>query len=518
MSLRLRQVLTNPDKRVTIWKERSGGTALSHTGKNPEGSLALLTDLYQLTMAYGYWKTGDLEKEGIFNLFFRNNPFKGGFTIACGQQQIVELLESFRFSPSDIDYLSTLTGNNGKPLFETGFLEYLADIKLSCNVDTVAEGSVVFPSEPLLRIKGPMIQCQILETPLLNILNFQSLIATKAARICRAAQGDPVMEFGLRRAQGINGALAASRAAYIGGCSSTSNVLAGKLYDIPVKGTHAHSWVMSFASEEEAFRAYAEAMPNNSLFLVDTYDTVKGVKTAIKIGIELRQRGYEISGIRLDSGDLAYLSIQARKLLDEAGFGKALICASNDLDEHIITSLKSQGAQINLWGVGTRLATGHEQAARGGIYKLVAMREPGQQWQHRIKISEQKLKITIPGDLQIHRYICNGEAVGDMIYDKLLGESSSHTIIDPDDDTRFKHLPENAEVHQLLQPLFRDGKSVAKPGSIHQTREFSRTQLALFHEGIKRFVNPHTYPVGLDEKLQELRKCMILEHRRQCEP
>ncbi len=498
-------------------RERSGGTTLSHTDMNQGESLALLTDLYQLTMAYGYWKTGDLEKEGIFNLFFRNNPFGGGFTIACGQQQVIELLENFRFSPSDIDYLGNITGNNGQPLFEAGFLEYLAQIRLTCEVDAVTEGTVVFPFEPILRIKGPMIQCQILETPLLNILNFQSLVATKAARICMAAHGDPVMEFGLRRAQGINGALAASRAAYIGGCNSTSNVLAGKLYDIPVKGTHAHSWVMSFADEEEAFRAYARAMPNNSLFLVDTYDTIKGIKTAIKIGHELRQNGYEMAGIRLDSGDLAYLSIQARKLLDEAGFSKALICASNDLDEHIITSLKAQGAQINLWGVGTRLATGHNQSALGGIYKLVAMRKPGQRWQHRIKISEQKIKTTIPGDLQIYRFICNGEAAGDMIYDRLQAEPASRLIIDPNDDTRFKHLPENAEVHQLLKPLFLNGKPAAQPANIHQTREFAKKQLGLFHEGIKRFVNPHTYPVGLDEKLQNLRQKMILEYRRQCD-
>lgn len=484
------------------------------TGNFPGSSLSLLTDLYQLTMAYGYWKTGNTGKEGIFNLFFRKNPFGGGYTIACGLEQVIDLLENFTFDASDIDYLASLTGNDGKPLFERGFLAYLADMKFSCDVDAVAEGSVVFPGEPMLRIKGPIMQCQVLETPLLNILNFQSLIATKASRICSAAQGDPVMEFGLRRAQGINGAISASRAAYIGGCSSTSNVLAGKMFGIPVKGTHAHSWVMSFASEEEAFREYARAMPNNSMLLVDTYDTLEGVRNAVKIGHELRQQGHDLNGIRLDSGDLAYLSIEARKILDAGGFTKAIICASNDLDENIITSLKQQGAKIGLWGVGTKLATGHDQGALGGVYKLVALREPGQQWQHRIKLSEQKIKITTPGDLQIHRYIKNGEAIGDMIFDQLSGPPESRMIIDPNDSTRRKLIPEDAETRDMLIPVIRNGATVASRRNAHELRAHTTTELAMFHEGIKRFVNPHTYPVGLEEKLQTMKTSLIMKNRR----
>ncbi|NCB38250.1 MAG: nicotinate phosphoribosyltransferase [Erysipelotrichia bacterium] len=487
---------------------------MSKMGNSSGHSLALLTDLYQLTMAYGYWKTGHTNKEGIFNLFFRKNPFEGGYTIACGLEQVIELLSTFSFDSSDIDYLAGLTGNDEKPLFEKGFLDYLANMEFSCDVDAIEEGTVVFPNEPLLRVKGPITQCQILETPLLNIINFQSLIATKASRICKAAQGDPVMEFGLRRAQGINGAVSASRAAYIGGCSSTSNVLAGKMFGIPVKGTHAHSWIMSFDSEEEAFREYAGAMPNNSMLLVDTYDTLEGVRNAVKIGKELQQKGHRLSGIRLDSGDLAYLSIEARKILDAGGFFDAVICASNDLDEHIITSLKQQGAQISLWGVGTRLATGHSQAALGGVYKLVAMREPGQQWQHRIKLSEQSIKITTPGDLQVNRYIKNNETVGDMIFDQLLGKPDSHLIIDPLDSTRRKHMPEDAEVFELLRPVVKKGKIIATPESIHNLRNRAQKSLSTFHEGIKRFVNPHRYPVGLEEKIHTLRADMIIKNRK----
>ncbi|MCA9445228.1 MAG: nicotinate phosphoribosyltransferase, partial [Candidatus Omnitrophica bacterium] len=298
--------------------------------------LGLLTDLYQLTMAYGYWKTGRAEREAVFHLFFRKNPFKGGYTIAAGLQYVADFVEGFRFSADDIQYLSILTGNDEKPLFEPSFLEYLADLDLRLDVDAVPEGTVVFPHEPLVRVKGPILQCQILETPLLNFINFQSLIATKASRIVTATGGEPVLEFGLRRAQGIDGGLAASRAAYIGGCDATSNVLAGKLFGIPVRGTHAHSWVMSFHNELSAFQEYAEAMPNNCVFLVDTYDTIEGVRNAIEVGKELRESGHEMVGIRLDSGDLAYLSIEARKLLDEAGFPNAAIVASNDLDEGII--------------------------------------------------------------------------------------------------------------------------------------------------------------------------------------
>ena len=291
-------------------------------------SLALLTDLYQITMAYGYWQQGMADRESVFHLFYRKNPFKGGYSVAAGLETAIEFIESFSFESEDIEYLATLTGNDGKPLFAAEFLKYLGELNLSVDIDAVPEGTVVFPHEPILRVRGPLLQAQLIETALLNIINFQTLIATKSARICRAAAGQEVLEFGLRRSQGIDGALTASRAAYIGGAAATSNVLAGKIYGIPVKGTHAHSWVMSFADESSAFENYAAAMPNNCVFLVDTYDTIEGVKKAIEVGKNLRERGHEMVGIRLDSGDLAYLSIEARKLLDESGFPDAMVAVS----------------------------------------------------------------------------------------------------------------------------------------------------------------------------------------------
>ena len=309
-------------------------------------SLALLTDLYELTMAYGYWRLGKSEQEATFHLFFREPPFAGGYAVSAGIGPALDYLGCFGFDTTDIDYLASLRGNDGQPLFASDFLAFLASLRLTCDVDAMPEGTVAFPQEPLLRVRGPILQCQILETALLNMINFQTLIATKAARICRATQGEPVLEFGLRRAQGIDGGLAASRAAYVGGCAATSNVLAGKLYGIPVRGTHAHSWVMSFDTEEEAFAGYAQAMPNNCVFLVDTYDTIQGVRHAVEVGKQLRSRGHEMIGIRLDSGDLAYLSIEARKMLDDAGFTDTTIVASNDLDERIIESLKTQGRRF----------------------------------------------------------------------------------------------------------------------------------------------------------------------------
>src|SRR5688572_20045473 len=281
-------------------------------------SLALLTDLYELTMAHGYWKAGVDAKEAVFHLFFRQNPFGSGFSIACGLGYVIDFLKDFRFDEGDTRYLSGLTGNDGRPIFEPEFLSTLRALEITCDIDAIPEGTVVFPHEPLLRVRGPIGQCQLLETALLNLINFQTLIATKAARICISARGDPVLEFGLRRAQGVDGGLAASRAAYIGGCAGTSNVLAGKIFGIPVRGTHAHSWVMSFDTEIEAFRAYADAMPNNCVFLVDTYDTLTGVQHAIEMGKWLRKRGHKLTGVRLDSGDLAWLSIEARRMLDAA--------------------------------------------------------------------------------------------------------------------------------------------------------------------------------------------------------
>ena len=363
---------------------------------NHRAAGALLTDLYQLTMAQGYWKSGKAGQDAVFELFFRKPPFQCGFTIAAGLAPAIDFLGAFCFTDEDTGFLRTLQGNDGQPLFDGGFLDYLKNLRFACDVHAIPEGTVVFPQEPLLRIQGPILQCQLLETAMLNLINFQSLVATKAARVCLAAQGEPVLEFGLRRAQGVDGALAASRAAYIGGCEATSNVLAGKLYGIPVRGTHAHSWVMSFADEREAFRAYAAALPNNCIFLVDTYDSLEGVRHAVETGLWLREQGHEMIGIRLDSGDLAWLSVEARKILDEVGFPKAVIVASNALDEHIISSLKDQGAKINVWGVGTKLVTAYDQPALGGVYKLGAIRGQDGRWNYKVKLSEQTAKVSTP--------------------------------------------------------------------------------------------------------------------------
>ena len=475
-------------------------------------SLGLLTDLYQLTMAYGYWKTGKRDREAAFHLFFRRHPFQGGFTIAAGLATAIEYMQDLHFDPEDLAYLATLCGNDGRRLFEQAFLDFLGDMRFACNVDGIPEGTLVFPHEPLLRVQGPLIQAQLLESALLNIVNFQTLVATKAARVVMAAKGEPVLEFGLRRAQGIDGALVASRAAYIGGCVATSNVLAGRLFGIPVRGTHAHSWVMCFDDELDAFRAYAQAMPNNCVFLVDTYDTLQGVRNAVTVARELREQGHEMIGIRLDSGDLAWLSIEARKILDEAGFPKATIIASNDLDEEIITSLKAQGATIACWGVGTRLVTAYDEPALGGVYKLSAIREPGGTWQYKVKLSEQAVKVSNPGILQVRRYSRSGQAIGDMIFDEETGAGSS-IMVDPFDMTRRKAMPPDIAAENLLTPLFRAGKLVYDVPSLETIRMRVREQLAMFHDGIKRFVNPHEYPVGLELGLHERKTALILRAR-----
>jgi nicotinate phosphoribosyltransferase len=476
-------------------------------------SLALLTDLYELTMAYGYWKTGVADWEAVFHLFFRGNPFQGGFTVAAGLATVVDYLEALHYDEEDLAYLAELTGNDGRRLFEPEFLSYLGRIVLACDIDAVPEGTVVFPHEPLIRVKGPLLQAQVLETALLNMVNFQTLIATKAARVVLATGGEPVLEFGLRRAQGIDGALSASRAAYIGGCAGTSNVLAGRLFGIPVRGTHAHSWVMCFETEIAAFRAYAEAMPNNCVFLVDTYDTLEGVLKAVEVGRWLRQRGHELVGIRLDSGDLAYLSIQARRILDDAGFPDAAIVASNDLDENIIASLKDQGAKIAVWGVGTRLVTAYDQPALGGVYKLSAVRGGGRQWQYKLKLSEQAIKVSNPGILQVRRNYLDGEAVADVIFDLERPIRDDCVMIDPLDATRRKAVSAGCGGEDLLVPVFRAGKRVHDPPSIEQARRRAQRQLDMFHAGVKRFVNPHQYPVGLEEGLHQRKMELLLKAR-----
>ena len=472
-------------------------------------SLALLTDLYQLTMAYGYWKSGVQDKEAVFHLSFRKNPFQGGFSIACGLDYVVDFASHFYFAADDIAYLAELQGNDGRALFDREFLAYLQSLHFSCDMDAIPEGTVVFPHEPLVRVQGPLIQCQLLETPLLNLINFQTLIATKAARVCLAAKGEAVLEFGLRRAQGIDGALAATRAAYIGGCGATSNVLAGKLFGIPVRGTHAHSWVMSFDDELESFQAYAAAMPNNSIFLVDTYNTLEGVRKAVLAGQWLREHGHEMIGIRLDSGDFVQLSIAARKILDAAGFPEAVIVGSNDLDEHLITSLKEQGATINVWGVGTKLVTGHDQPAMGGVYKLSAVRTPGEPWQYKIKLSEEALKVSDPGILQVRRYHTNSEFSGDAIYDAETGLASGCTIVDPIDLTKRTTIPDGTPFTDLLVPVFRAGEVVCETPLLAQVRQRAQEQLACLQAGVKRFADPQPYPVGLEQHLCELKTQLI---------
>jgi nicotinate phosphoribosyltransferase len=477
-------------------------------------SLALLTDLYQLTMAYGYWKAGVAEHEAAFHLFFRSNPFEGGFSVACGLARALDFVEALRFEDPDLDYLAGLEGNDGRPLFDAPFLEHLHRLELRVDIDAMPEGTVAFAREPLVRVRGPILHCQLLETPLLNAINFETLIATKAARVSLATAGEPVLEFGLRRAQGIDGGLAASRAAYVGGCSATSNVLAGRLYGIPVAGTHAHSWVMAFDTEREAFLAWARAMPNNCVFLVDTYDTLDGVTRAVETGRWLREQGHEMVGIRLDSGDLAYLSVEARRILDEGGFPNAAIVASNDLDESVIASLKSQGAAIGVWGVGTRLVTGHDQPALGGVYKLSAVRRPGGPWQHRLKLSEQQVKVSIPGLQQVRRFRDATGCVADMIYDEdqPLAPGPQH-IVDPADSTRRKTLASELAHEDLLIPVVRAGTRVYSPPPPAEARARTHAQLASFHAGIKRFLYPHRYPVGLEAGLNELRTRLMLEIR-----
>jgi len=475
--------------------------------------LSLLTDLYQLTMAKGYWRSGLAEREAAFHLFYRRNPFKGGYALACGLHAAIEWLGELRFGGDEIDYLAGLCGNDGARLLERGFLDFLRTLRFSCDVDAVTEGTVVFPHEPLVRVSGPVAQCQLIETALLNLINFQTLIATKAARICQATQGEPVLEFGLRRAQGVDGSLAASRAAYVGGCAATSNVLAGKIYGIPVRGTHAHSWVMLFDDELESFRAYAEAMPNNCVFLVDTYDTIDGVKHAIEVGKSLRERGHALAGIRLDSGDLAHLSIKARALLDEAGFEDTAIVASNDLDEHVITSLKAQGATIGVWGVGTRLATAYDQPALGGVYKLSAVRGVDGKWEHKIKLSEQTIKISNPGVLQVRRYLDGDESVADLIYDCERGAGDASVMYDVRDDGRQRRVPAHTAHRDLLQPIFRKGELVYAPPALEEVRTSAAAELAQVNPRIRRFVNPQYYPVGLEPSLFELKQALIARAR-----
>jgi len=464
----------------------------------------LLTDLYQLTMGYGYWKTGKAEQKAVFNLFFRKLPFKNGYAVAAGLATAIEFLQNFKYSEEDIQYLAQLKGNDGKPLFEQGYLDYLAKLSFTGDIDAVEEGEIVFPHQPILKVTAPLIQAQLIETGLLCIMNFQTLIATKASRVVSICGDDEVLEFGLRRAQGIDGALAASRAAYIGGCHATSNVLAGKMYDIPVKGTHAHAWVMAFETELEAFEQYANVLPNNCVFLVDTYDTVEGVKNAVIVGKKLKEKGYTFAGIRLDSGDLADLSIKARKILDEAGFKDAKIVASNDLDEYVISDLKKQGAVITVWGVGTNLVTAKDQPALGGVYKLGALWEDNQ-WKYKIKISEIAIKISNPGIQQVRRfYDANSTPVCDMLIDQNL--PNSNVVIHQDDDTQSLNTVSFAHNRDILVKVIQNGKLIYNIPTLAQSRTNTLKRLAEFKTGIQGLTPQYAYFVGLEKNLYELKK------------
>ena len=462
-------------------------------------SLALLTDLYQLTMVYGYWKSGMAEREAIFHLNFRKWPFKGGFAIAAGLETAIRFLEAFRFSESDIGYLESLKDDGGSPLFEKGFLDFLAAFELECDIDAMPEGTAVFPYEPMIRVKGPIWQAQLLESPLLNLINFQTLIATKAARICQSAYPDQVVEFGMRRAQGIDGAISASRAAFIGGCSSTSDVIAGKLFGIPVRGTHAHSWIMAFDQEIMAFEAFAKVMPKGCVMLVDTYESITGVERAIQVAKAQQGNGFELAAVRLDSGDLARLSIEIRKILDREGFSQTEIMASNELDEYLIRDLKQQGAKITLWGVGTNLVTGRDQPALDGVYKLSAIQNSQGVWDHRIKLSEQTAKVTNPGCLQVRRYYDGEKYFGDAIWDELLGVEAPMDAIDISDPNTMQRFERNGK--DLLVPIFRKGKLVYHIPSLVSMQRHTKEELSRLPSSMTRLTNPQLYFVGMEKNL-----------------
>ena len=475
-------------------------------------SLSLLTDLYQITMSYGYWKKGIHDKEASFNVFFRKNPFNSGYAVCCGLEYIIDYLNSYKFSNSDIDYLSSLKSDSGTKLFEKKFLDFLREFKFTCDVDAIEEGRIIFPNEPILRVSGPIYQCQLIESAIINIFNFQTLISTKASRMFYASNGEPILEFGLRRAQGIDGSLSASRASYIGGCSKTSNVLAGKIFNIPVSGTHSHSWVLAFDSEISAFQNYAQVMPDNCVLLVDTYETMKGVKNAIIVAKELEKRNKKLFGIRIDSGDLAYLSKKARKLLDKENLEYVKIIASNDLDEFILESLKHQKAKISVWGIGTKLITAFDNPSLGAVYKLSALKNDRGKWEKKLKLSEQKIKINNPGFHQVRRFIKDGIFNGDMIYDT----SSSiikEKMIDPNDSTKFKKFKEESDYEELLKKIFKKGNLVYKSPKIDQIKKKLHIDLERLDNSHKRLDNPHVYPVGLEESLFMERKKMILSLR-----
>jgi nicotinate phosphoribosyltransferase len=477
-------------------------------------SLALLTDLYQLSMGQAYFDSGIHEQYAAFNLYFRKPPFGGGYAIAGGIADAVAYVRDFRLTDDDLHFLMEQTGNDGKALFSTDYLNYLRKTlskSLQVNISAVREGSVVFPNEPLLRVEGALLPAQLLETALLNIVNFQTLVATKASRVVRAAEGKTVLEFGLRRAQGVDGGLTASKAAYLGGCHATSNVLAGKLYGIPVKGTHAHSMVMAYGDEAEAFRAYARSQANNLTFLVDTYDTLEGVRNAIKIAKALPV-GTPF-GVRLDSGDLAALSKSVRALLNANGFMNAKIVASSDLDEYAITKLNEQGAEIDVYGVGTNLVTCSDQPALGGVYKLVAIQNAKGVMEDRIKVSENSIKTSIPGRLNTVRYFnASGTPVMDMLTDPQ-GYTGGATMVLLD-GTEIK-ITEGLRAESLMVPvLTQHTRTTTAIGTgnlltLAEARTRAATELAALPEEYRALTVSKSFPVGLERNLYNRRAALI---------
>ncbi len=470
-------------------------------------NLTLMTDLYELTMMQGYFRHKDRNETVVFDVFYRNNPMDGGYAISAGLQQIIDYIENLHFAEEDVEYLRSLG------IFCDDFLDYLKTFHFTGDIYAIPEGTVIFPREPLLKVIAPIMEAQLVETAVLNILNHQCLIATKAARVCYAAKGDGVMEFGLRRAQGPDAGIYGARAAVIGGCTGTSNVLAGQLFDMPVKGTHAHSWIMSFPDEYTAFKTYADMYPSACILLVDTYDTLKsGVPNAIKVFKEMREASIPLTfyGIRLDSGDLAYLSKKARKMLDDAGFPDAIISASNDLDEFLIHSLKDQGACITSWGVGTHLITSKGCASFGGVYKLAAIMGENGEFIPKIKLSENTEKITNPGNKTIFRIYEkeSGKIKADLIC--LVGETFPEDqpllLFDPHEPWKKTKLkPGTFTVREILVPVFKGGKCCYESPKTMEIREICKKELDTLWDETRRLFNPHKVYVDLSSRLYDMK-------------
>ncbi len=475
-------------------------------------NLTLLTDLYEITMMQAYFKNNNKNKMAIFDVFYRKNPMDGGYAISAGLEQVIEYINNLHFTEDDINYLASLK------IFEDDFLDYLKNFKFTGDIHAIPEGSVMFPREPMLKVIAPIMEAQFIETAILNILNHQSLIATKAARICYAAEGDGIMEFGLRRAQGPDAGIYGARAAVIGGCAGTSNVLTGQMFDVPVMGTHAHSWIMSFDDEYTAFYTYAKLYPMACTLLVDTYDTLNsGVPNAIKVFKQIKKEGIELKnyGIRLDSGDLAYLSKKARKMLDDAGFKDATITASNDLDEFLIASLKMQGAEITNWGVGTNLITSKDCPSFGGVYKLAAIMEDGENFTPKIKLSDNSEKITNPGNKKIYRIYEkeNNKIKADLICleNETFTENEDMHIFDPHEPWKKTVLKAGTfTLKEMLVKVFDKGQCVYHSDSVMKLRDFAISEMETLWEETKRFENPHQVYVDLSQKLYDI-KISLLE-------